>query len=188
MKNRIVLIAALLLAPLAAVCVAENPMQTARPNVLFLVSDDLRPELGCYGNTIIQSPNIDRLAKRGMVFERAYCQQAVCSPSRSSVLTGTRPDTTKVWDLNTHFRKALPDVVTLPQLFKNNGYVTLGLGKIYHGGFDDPAVLVRRGHRPGRSRTRTLRRRKKPGAGKEESGEPPRRLSRQSKRNRSKVL
>lgn len=117
----------------------NNLTQPGRPNVLFLVSDDLRPELGCYGNTVIQSPNIDRLAKRGLVFERAYCQQAVCSPSRSSVLTGTRPDTTRVWDLNTHFRKALPDVVTLPQLFKNNGYVSLGMGKIYHGGFDDPA-------------------------------------------------
>ncbi len=108
------------------------------PNVLFLVSDDLRPELGCYGNSIIKSPNIDRLAERGMVFNRAYCQQAVCSPSRSSVMTGMRPDTTKVWDLNTHFRKALPDVVTLPHWFRDNGYTTRGLGKIYHGGFDDP--------------------------------------------------
>ncbi len=114
--------------------------QAAQPkNVLFLVSDDLRTELGCYGNAIIKSPNIDRLAQQGMVFNRAYCQQAVCSPSRSSVLTGTRPDTTKVWDLNTHFRKALPDVVTLPQLFKNHGYTAQGMGKIYHGGFTDPA-------------------------------------------------
>ncbi|MEO8350282.1 MAG: sulfatase, partial [Chthoniobacteraceae bacterium] len=107
-------------------------------NVLFLVSDDLRPELGCYGNTVIKSPNIDRLAERGMVFNRAYCQQAVCSPSRSSVMTGMRPDTTKVWDLNTHFRKALPAAVTLPQLFKNHGYFTQGMGKIYHGDLLDP--------------------------------------------------
>ncbi|GEM_PF-115509 len=106
-------------------------------NVLFLVSDDLRPELGCYGNSIIKSPNIDRLAERGIVFNRAYCQQAVCSPSRSSVMTGMRPDTTKVWDLNTHFRKALPEVVTLSQLFKNHGYFTQGMGKIYHGGLVD---------------------------------------------------
>ena len=116
---------------------ADEPAQRP-PNVLFLVSDDLRPELGCYGNSTIKSPNIDRLAQRGMVFMRAYCQQAVCSPSRSSVMTGMRPDTTKVWDLNTHFRKALPDVVTLPHFFRNNGYTTRGLGKIYHGGFDDP--------------------------------------------------
>ncbi|WP_309720097.1 sulfatase [Armatimonas sp.] len=112
---------------------AQAPAVQGKPNVLFLVSDDLRPELGCYGNTIIKSPNIDRLARRGMVFNRAYCQQAVCSPSRTSVLTGMRPDTTKVWDLDTHFRKALPDTVALPELFRKNGYVSAGLGKIYHG-------------------------------------------------------
>jgi arylsulfatase A-like enzyme len=112
--------------------------ETQRPNVLFIAVDDLRPELGCCGNPIIKSPNIDRIAKAGVVFNRAYCQQAVCSPSRSSLLTGTRPDTTKVWDLKTHFRRALPDVVTLPQLFKNNGYFVRGMGKIYHNGYDDP--------------------------------------------------
>lgn len=110
-----------------------------RLNVLFLISDDLRPELGCYGNSIIQTPSIDRLAAGGMVFTRAYCQQSVCSPSRTSVMTGVRPDTSKVWDLNTHFRKALPNVVTLPQLFKRNGYTTQGLGKIYHGSKLDDA-------------------------------------------------
>ena len=108
-----------------------------RPNVLFIVVDDLRPELGCYGKDYIRSPNIDRIAKAGMVFNRAYCQQAVCSPTRSSLLTGTRPDTTKVWDLKTHFRTALPDVVTLPQHFKQNGYFVQGMGKVYHGGFND---------------------------------------------------
>lgn len=111
---------------------------SAKPNVLFFAVDDLRPELGCYGNPIIKSPNIDRIARAGVVFNRAYCQQAVCSPTRSSLLTGTRPDTTKVWDLKTHFRTALPDVVTLPQHFKNNGYFVQGMGKIYHGGFNDP--------------------------------------------------
>jgi len=109
-----------------------------KPNVLFIVVDDLRPELGCYGKDYIKSPNIDRIAKAGMVFNRAYCQQAVCSPTRSSLMTGTRPDTTKVWDLVTHFRKALPDVVTLQQNFKNNGYFVQGMGKIFHGSLDDP--------------------------------------------------
>ena len=106
-------------------------------NVLFLAVDDLRPELGCYGRDYIKSPNIDRIAKSGMVFNRAYCQQAVCSPSRTSLLTGTRPDTTKVWDLVTHFRDALPNVVTLPQHFKQNGYFVQALGKIFHPGYDD---------------------------------------------------
>ncbi len=118
---------------------SADPSPSARPNVLFIAVDDLRPELGCYGQKHIHSPNLDRIAAAGLVFRRAYCQQAVCSPSRSSLLTGTRPDTTRVWDLETHFRKALPDVVTLPQHFKNHGYFVQGMGKIYHGGFDDPA-------------------------------------------------
>ena len=117
---------------------AETP-PAKRPNILCIAVDDLRPELGCYGNELIKSPNIDKLASEGLLLNRAYCQQAVCSPSRSSLLTGTRPDTTKVWDLETHFRKALPDVVALPQHFKNEGYFTHGKGKIYHHGFDDPA-------------------------------------------------
>jgi len=111
-----------------------------RPNVLFIAVDDLRPELGCYGKDYIKSPNIDRIAKSGMVFNRAYCQQAVCSPTRSSLMTGTRPDTTKVWDLVTHFRDALPNVVTLGQHFKQNGYFVQGMGKIYHGSLDDTAT------------------------------------------------
>jgi iduronate 2-sulfatase len=117
---------------------AAEPTPPSKPNILFIAVDDLRPELACYGNPIIKSPNIDRIAKAGVVFNRAYCQQAVCSPTRSSLLTGTRPDTTKVWDLKTHFRKALPDVVTLPQHFKNNGYFVQGMGKIYHSGYNDP--------------------------------------------------
>ena len=109
-----------------------------KPNILFIAVDDLRPELGCYGHDYIKSPNIDRIAKSGMTFNRAYCQQAVCSPSRSSLLTGTRPDTTQVWDLVTHFRDALPNVATLPQHFKANGYFVQGMGKIFHPTVEDP--------------------------------------------------
>ncbi len=112
--------------------------QGGKYNVLFIVVDDLRPELGCYGTPIIKSPHIDALAQTGTIFNRAYCQQAVCGPSRASLLTGCRPDTTKIYDLQTHFRLNLPDVVTLPQYFKKQGYHTQSLGKIYHDLLDDP--------------------------------------------------
>jgi arylsulfatase A-like enzyme len=137
MKKLFRLLPCLLLA--AAVShAADAPAR--RPNVLFIAVDDLRPEFGAYGATYIKSPNLDRLAKSGVTFTRAYCQQAVCSPTRSSLMTGTRPDTTKVWDLVTHFRAALPDVVTLGQHFKNNGYFVQGMGKIYHGNLADDAT------------------------------------------------
>ena len=109
-----------------------------RRNVLFIAVDDLRPNLRCYGDRIAQTPNIDRLADRGMLFERAYCQQAVCGPSRASLLTARRPDAIGVYDLKTHFRKAVPSAVTLPELFKNNGYHSESIGKIFHG---DPLTL-----------------------------------------------
>lgn len=116
------------------------PLLSAAPgklNVLFIAVDDMRPELGCYGNTIVKTPNIDRIAARGIVFNHAYCQQAVCSPSRTAIMTGLRPDVTKVWDLETHFRVAQPDCITLPQHFKAHGYHCAALSKIYHSGFED---------------------------------------------------
>lgn len=125
-----------LLSLLTPVLAATGPAPK-RPNILFIAVDDLRPEFGAYGFDYIKSPNLDRLAKSGLTFNRAYCQQAVCSPTRTSLLTGSRPDTTQVWDLVTHFRKAIPNVVTLGQHFKNNGYFVQGMGKIYHGGYDD---------------------------------------------------
>ena len=103
------------------------------PNVLFIAVDDLRPALASYGDPIAITPNIDRLASQGTVFNRAYCQLAVCGPSRLSLLSGRRPDTIQVWDLKSHFRETFPDLVTLPQHFKNNGYYTRSIGKIYHG-------------------------------------------------------
>ena len=104
-----------------------------KPNVLFLAIDDLRPALDCFGDKVAVTPNIDQLAERGTRFTRAYCQLAVCCPSRLSLLTGRRPDTIRVWDLKTHFRSTIPEAVTLPQLFKNHGYHTQSIGKIYHG-------------------------------------------------------
>jgi len=108
-------------------------------NVLFVVVDDLRPNLTCYGDTIAISPNIDKLANQGILFTRAYCQQASCAPSRTSLLTGKRPDEIGVVDHATHFRDNFPDLITLPQLFKNNGYKTISIGKIFHfkKGFQD---------------------------------------------------
>ena len=117
--------------------IAELASAADRPNILMIAVDDLRPDLGCFGSPIANTPNIDRLAARGVVFTRAYCQQAVCSPSRTSLLTGRRPDATQVWDLNTHFRVALPDCVTLPEYFKQHGYHAAALGKIYHRKFED---------------------------------------------------
>ncbi len=105
---------------------------SARLNVLFIAVDDLRPELGCYGFSLIKSPNIDALARRGLRFNRAYCQYALCNPSRSSLLTGLRPETIHVYDLKTFVRTNVPDVVTLPQLFKNSGYEARSIGKIFH--------------------------------------------------------
>ncbi|MDG1898199.1 MAG: sulfatase-like hydrolase/transferase [Fuerstiella sp.] len=116
-----------------------NSFAGSRPNILFIAVDDLRPELGCYGCSHIHSPNIDALAASGRLFERAYCQQAVCNPSRTSLMTGMRPDSIGVTGNHSHFRTNRPDVVTLPQHFKNHGYHTAAIGKIYHGVFADGA-------------------------------------------------
>lgn len=114
---------------------ADSPGK--RPNVLFIVSDDLKPLLGCYGASWIHSPNIDRLAERGTAFKANYCQVAFCAPSRFSLLIGLRPDTTGVY-LNPDrsqdiLRARLPDVVTLPQFIKNHGYITHPLHKVFDG-------------------------------------------------------
>ncbi len=104
-----------------------------KPNILFIVVDDLKPIIGAYGNTEIKSPNIDKLAESGIKFENAYCQQAVCAASRISAFTGMRPDRTKVTDLHTNMRDMNPDIVTMPQFFKSKGYETVGFGKLMHG-------------------------------------------------------
>ncbi len=110
-----------------------------RKNALFIIIEDLNNSIGCYGNPLVQTPNLDRLARKGLIFDRAYCQFPVCNPSRSSFLTGLRPDTTKVLDnskpWHTHVNHE-----TLPKLFKDNGYYTVGLGKVFHGRgrHDDP--------------------------------------------------
>ncbi len=108
-----------------------------RPNVLFIAVDDMRCDLGCYGADYVHSPNIDRLAESGVLFERAYCQQALCNPSRASLMTGLRPDSTRVWDLVTDFRTKIPDAVTIPQHFRQHGYQAVAFGKIFHNTFPD---------------------------------------------------
>ncbi|MBL9123116.1 MAG: sulfatase [Planctomycetaceae bacterium] len=129
-----------------------EPAARARPNILLICVDDLKPILGCYGDRLTRSPHIDRLAARGILFERAYCNQAVCSPSRNALLTGLRPQTLGIYDLATNFRVAAPQAITLPQYFRQHGYRTASLGKVFHVGHDnhdDPASWSVPSFRPG---------------------------------------
>jgi iduronate 2-sulfatase len=105
-----------------------------KKNVLLICVDDLKPNIGAYGDPLARTPNLDKLAARSLVFENAFCNQAVCSPSRNSLLTALRPQTLGIYDLGTNFRKSRPNAVTFPQLFKNHGYHTEAMGKIFHVG------------------------------------------------------
>ena len=129
------------------VCITTPSWAVDKPNILFIAIDDLAPALRCYGNLIAKTPHIDRLAASGVRFDRAYNQLPLCNPTRASVMTGLRPDTIKVYDLDRHFRDEVPKVVTLSQTFMRNGWWAGRVGKIYHynvpasigtDGFDDP--------------------------------------------------
>lgn len=118
------------LSPFAANRAVAEPAK--KPNVLLIVVDDLNTDLGCYGNSVVKSPNIDRLAARSVRFDRAYAQYTVCAPSRQSFLSGLSPETTGIFEFQTLLRNKMPDVVFLPQLFRENGYFTAGSGKVFH--------------------------------------------------------
>lgn len=133
-----------------------------KPNVLLIAVDDLACTLGCYDDPLAKTPNLDRLANRGVCFQRAYNQLPLCNPTRASIMTGLRPDTIKVYDLDRHFRDECPDVVTLSQVFRRAGYFAARTGKIYHynvpasigtDGFDDPPSWDRTVNPKGRDKT-----------------------------------
>lgn len=115
----------------------EKKEPTKKPNILFIAIDDLRPELGAYGSEVAITPNMDALAANGLLFNNAYCQEAICSPSRASVMTGARPETIKVIENFTYFRDVNPDIVTLPQHLISKGYEATYTGKIFHPGYTD---------------------------------------------------
>lgn len=110
----------------------ESENGSERPNVLLILVDDLKPAFGAYGVSFAQTPNLDRIAQRGIRLERAYCNQAVCAPSRNSLLVGCRSTSLGIYDLATNFRRAVPDAITLPEQFKRSGYLTAGIGKVFH--------------------------------------------------------
>ena len=124
--------AAALLARLFALLCLTTAAAAERPNVLLILVDDLKPSFGAYGDGWVHSPNLDRLAASGMRFDRAYCNQAVCAPSRNNLLVGSRSTSLGVYSLGLHFRHAAPEAVTLPQYFKQHGYHTAGIGKVFH--------------------------------------------------------
>ena len=132
MKNQYFKFASVLFLFVISNTAIAQKKQATKPNILFIAVDDLKPLLGCYGNTLIKSPNIDRLAKLATVFNKNYCQQAICGPTRASIMTGTRPDATKIWNLTTQMRDANPNTLTLPQYLISQGYTTSGIGKIFH--------------------------------------------------------
>ncbi|XP_063136230.1 iduronate 2-sulfatase isoform X2 [Rattus norvegicus] len=119
---------------IALVSAAQGNSATDALNILLIIVDDLRPSLGCYGDKLVRSPNIDQLASHSIVFENAFAQQAVCAPSRVSFLTGRRPDTTRLYDFNSYWRVHSGNFSTIPQYFKENGYVTMSVGKVFHPG------------------------------------------------------
>src|SRR5688572_3545564 len=116
---------------------ASTATQKTKYNVILIASDDLRATLGSYGHKIVKTPNLDKLAARGVRFDRAFTQFPLCNPSRSSLLTGKYPTQTGVMDNEHYFRALHPELVSLPQHFKANGYASLRAGKIFHGGIDD---------------------------------------------------
>jgi uncharacterized sulfatase len=153
----------LILAPLVLTS-ALPPLYSKekKKNILFISVDDMNNDLGCYGHPIVKSPGIDRLASNGIAFANAYCQFPLSSPSRSSILTGLRPDRTRVFDLTYHFRQDQPDITTLPQMFMKNGYYVARVGKMYHygnpgdigtNGLDDKASWTERINPAGRDKT-----------------------------------
>lgn len=128
----------LLLTMVAATTVPSGlTLAQEKPNVLMIMVDDLRTDLGCYGDKMAITPNIDNLAKQGLLFHNAYCQQAVCAPSRMSLLTGKRPENLQIFDIQTPLRSKWPDMATLPGLFVKNDYYTASVGKVYHHRGDD---------------------------------------------------
>jgi uncharacterized sulfatase len=152
-----------LIAPLVITAIASDAYSgNGKKNILFISVDDMNNDLGCFGHPFVKSPNIDRLAAQGIAFANAYCQFPLSSPSRSSLLTGLRPDHTRVFDLTYHFRQDMPDVVTLPQMFMNNGYFVARVGKLYHygnpgdigtNGLDDKVSWNERFNPAGRDKT-----------------------------------